>query len=344
MRSPMRVLSGLIRWIILSVLLWAAALAVLVIMLVQPIFRTHPETRKTIASERLREHVYALAIDHAPRNFRELWSLNASAHYIADQFEKAGGRVSEQTFSPAGQGPGVEQSKGNTYRNVIASFGPETGPRIVVGAHYDTYNEVPGADANASGISGLIELAYLLGRIDLGRRIDLVAFTLKEPPFFETTDMGSARHATSLQEAGAEVKAMICIDMIGCFSDEVGSQRYPYSILKLLYPDCGNYIGILGGYADRGLIRQMKASMRGATDLPVHAICAPRNVAGMALSDHRSYWANGFTAVLVTDTSLYRNIHYHTMNDTPDTLDYERMSKVVLGVYEAVVHLANESD
>ena len=55
-----------------------------------------------------------------------------------------------------------------------------------------------------------------------------------------------------------------------------------------------------------------------------------------------NYWANGYPAVMVTDTAFIRNEHYHTAEDTPDSLDYNRMAYAVDGVVNAVLHLATE--
>lgn len=301
------------------------------ILTTQPWCSTYSETREQVSPERLRGHVERFSTHFAPRNYKRVWNLDKCAGYIADEFALAGGEVSEQVF----------EVRGKTYRNVIAFFGPETASRIVVGAHYDGCQDTPGADDNASGAAGLIELAHLLGRARLEQRVELVAFTLEEPPFFGTPDMGSARHAAKLRGEGVEVEAMICLEMIGYFSDEPGSQRFPSAMLKLLYPDKGNYIAIIGSLGDSGLVRKVKASMRGATGLPVHAMCAPKGFPGLDFSDHRNYWAHGYTAVMVTDTAFFRNLNYHQDSDTADTLDYDRMAKVVLGVYEAVVRLAD---
>ncbi len=344
MAHPFRSIAVFFKWMILLSLMWIAAFAVFAVILVQPTGKNAPATTKTVSSDRLRAHVQLLADENAPRNYLEMWNLDASAVYIGRQFKEAGGRVTEQKFHTEGESSSAEQVRRNTYRNVIASFGPEDGPRIIVGAHYDSCNETAGADDNASGVAGLIELARLLGTTELHHRIDLVAYTLEEPPFFGTSDMGSARHALSLKQEEIDVAGMIGLEMIGCFSDEPGSQHFPFPapILRLFYSDQANYIGVVGGFHDRKLIRQMKASMLGATDLPVNAMCAPRNFSGIDLSDHRNYWANDYTAVMITDTAFYRNRRYHLSTDTPETLDYKRMSKVVLGVYEAVVQLANE--
>ncbi len=320
----------------------AVLMLVMGLVVTQPSCAHYPPTSQRLDSDRLRAHVETLAVDLAPRNFQEFLNLEASAQYIADHFEKAGGRVSAQLFQTNGESYQAQGVKTRDYRNVIASFGPVDGERIIVGAHYDACGQTPGADDNASGVAGLIELAYLLGRTELRQRIDLVAFTLEEPPFFRTYDMGSARHAYSLRQEDVAVECMICLEMIGYFSDEKGSQQSPSLFLKLLYPDRANFIAVVGGFADRKLLREVKGSMQCATDLPVCGMCAPRGYAGIDLSDHRNYWARDYTAIMVTDTSFYRNRRYHHVQDTPDTLDYDRMAKVVLGVYEAVVRMANE--
>jgi Zn-dependent M28 family amino/carboxypeptidase len=279
---------------------------------------------------RLRGHVDKLAVEFAPRSYERVWNLNKSADYISNEFRAAGGTVSEQTY----------EVKGKIYRNVMAHFGPESDSRIVVGAHYDSFQDTPGADDNASGVAGLIELAHLFGKSDLPKRVELVAFTLEEPPFFRTGNMGSARHAYRLRKAGVEVDLMVCLEMIGYFRDEPGSQLFPSQLLQKMYPDIGNYIGVIGSFGERKEAHQFKASMAGATDLPVEVMCAPKDFPGVDFSDHRNYWANDYKAIMITDTAFMRNGHYHGSGDTPETLDYERMAKVVLGVYEAVLQIS----
>jgi Zn-dependent M28 family amino/carboxypeptidase len=159
-------------------------------------------------------------------------------------------------------------------------------------------------------------------------------------PFFGSREMGSAVHARSLSEAGARVKAMLSLEMIGYFSDAPGSQKLPFAALGLLYPRRGNFIAVVGRLSQPGLVRRVKRSMMSATDLPVRSINAPSLIPGVDLSDHASYWREGYPAVMVTDTAFYRNDWYHTERDTPDTLDYARMAEVVAGVRRAVVDLA----
>src|SRR5438876_3453997 len=275
---------------------------------------------------RLETHVRALSERFSPRGDRNLRNLDAAAGYIADMLRAAGGQVSDQPYS----------SDSHTYRNVIAAFGPQSEEQVVIGAHYDTFLGFPGADDNASGVAGVLELARLLGADTPRVRVELVAYSLEEPPHFRTESMGSAVHAASLEAKKARVRAMISLEMIGCFSDEKDSQAYPLGVLKLLYPSTGNFIAVVGRIGGGRLVRVVKTAMRAATRLPVESINAPGFIPGIDFSDHLSYWEHGYPAVMVTDTAFYRNARYHTADDTDDTLDYERMALVVDGLVAAV--------
>ncbi|HEV8586709.1 MAG TPA: M28 family peptidase [Methylomirabilota bacterium] len=281
---------------------------------------------------RLEGHVRMLSETLAPRHWERPDNLDRAAEYVAGHLAGAGARVVEQIYTVPNAG---------RYRNVIASFGPEGGARIVVGAHYDADNPLPGADDNASGVAGLIELGRLLG--GSGRpplRVDLVAFTLEELPYYDTRWMGSWVHAASLRQNGVAVRAMLCLEMIGYFDDAAGSQRFPHPLLRLVYPSAGNFIAVVGRVGEAGLVRTVKRAMQEATDLDVRSMNGPTWVAGIDFSDHRSYWAHAYPAVMITDTAFYRNAHYHTARDTADTLDYRRMAEVVRGVHRAVLRLA----
>jgi len=291
----------------------------------QPFVRpVSTSTAASVSPERLRAHVHALTVDLSPRTGAE--QLDGVITY----FERELGKLEHQTFVVSGK----------TYRNATLSLGPREGERIVVGAHYDAALGLPGADDNASGVAGLLELAALLTREKLSTRVDLVFWTLEEPPFFATPDMGSANHARALAAASVRVRAAISLEMIGYFADEEGTQRFPAPGMSVLYGTRANFIAVVGRPADRELTARVKASMLGATDLPVKSLNAPAAVQGVDWSDHRSYWEVGYPAVMITDTSFLRNDRYHTARDTEDTLDYARMAKVVLGVRAAVVALA----
>jgi Zn-dependent M28 family amino/carboxypeptidase len=276
-----------------------------------------------------------LAEELAPRDWAHPENLDRVADYVQAEFQASGGRVSEQRYRMAG----------HAYRNVIVSFGPDEGPRVVVGAHHDAFGSLPGADGNASGVAGLIELARLLGKreAELGKRVDLVSYTLEEPTtrhgdgLFRTPFGGSAVHVASLKESDVEVELAIVLEMIGCFSSEEGSQRYPSPVLECCYPPRGDFIAVVGRLGHGSAVRRVKRSLRAASPLPVESINSLPVVRGTDWSDHSNYWKAGHEAVMVTDTSFLRNARYHTVDDTPETLDYQRMARVVQGVHAAVM-------
>ncbi len=323
-------LKSLLRYFAYLLLALVAGLAVLWAFMAQPLVSPIASQPPAVDEAALKAHVKKLSVDFYPRNFESLANLNLAAAYIEAQFRRSGAVVTVQQYEVAGR----------TYRNVIASFGPETGPLLVIGAHYDSVGAnyesseaTPGADDNASGVAGLIELARLLGKNPPQRGVELVAYTLEEPPFFRTADMGSARHARMLRQQGREVELMVSLEMIGYFSDAPNSQDYPLPGLSLFYPDHGNFIALVGDFGDFGKMRRTKALMLGASRLPVLSINAPPQLPGIDFSDHMNYWAEGYPALMVTDTAFERNRKYHQLGDTWDRLDYARMAMVVQGVY-----------
>ncbi|NBB78068.1 MAG: M28 family peptidase [Verrucomicrobia bacterium] len=302
-------------------------LCVIWIVLAQPTFRANSTIDLEVDTDRLQTVVKKLSVDFHPRRFSNLGNLDATADFIESHFKQAGGQVEIQEFT-------VNQS---AYRNVRCFFGPTESERTIIGAHYDSHNQTPGADDNASGVAGLIELAYIFGNQPPTTRIELVAYTLEEPPFFGSKQMGSYIHAESIADEKESIRGMIALEMIGYFSDEFGSQEYPAHLFNLIYPSTGDFIAVVGDFKRRDYIAQIKVGMKGSTDLRVYSIAAPAQIPGIDFSDHRNYWEFDMDAVMVTDTAFYRNHNYHTADDTWDRLDYERMADVVRAVYSAVV-------
>ena len=321
----------IIRFMLLVVAILLVLLIALWLWVTQPLLSgATPNGQRTVDPSRLQQHVHKLSVELGPRDESHTENLDRVAAYIKDEFSQTTAFVSEQAY----------RVQGKSYRNVIARFGPETEERIIVGAHYDSAGPLPGADDNASGVAGLIELAQLLGRNVPALQVELVAFSLEEPPYFRTTGMGSSVHAQSLRQQNVRVRAMFSLEMIGYFSDAANSQHLPAGVLSAFYPSTGNFIGVVGRLGDWSVVRRTKAAMRKASPLPVYSINAPEFVAGVDFSDQLNYWHAGYSALMITDTAFYRNPNYHTEHDTEEKLDYKRMAMVVEGVYAAVVDLA----
>ena len=298
----------------------------------QPTFAKSEQAETTIDHERLQAVVKKLSVDFHPRNFRNTANLESTAAYIHEHFEAAGGTVTTQAF----------EVSNTTYKNVRCHFGSSDAPKLILGAHYDSHGDTPGADDNASGVAGLIELAYLLGKHAPEGNFELVAYPLEEPPFFASKYMGSHFHAEEIHNKSETVAGVIILEMIGYFTDEFGSQDYPSLLFKLIYPNRGNFIAVVGNMDQREFTKEVKVGMKGTNELPIESINAPAEVPGIDFSDHRNYWKFGYDAVMITDTAFYRNKAYHEANDTWDRLDYEKMGQVVQSTYSAVVHIANQ--
>jgi Zn-dependent M28 family amino/carboxypeptidase len=253
------------------------------------------------------------------RNYQNLEQLNRIAKYIHADFSKYADKVSYQEFDV----------NGVIYKNVICSFGTENSKRIVVGAHYDVCGNQEGADDNASGVVGLLELARQLKGKKLKYRIDLVAYTLEEPPYYRTEFMGSFIHAKSLVEEKADVFGMISLEMIAYFKDEKNTQTYPIGLLKLFYGGKGNFITLVNKMHSGKFARKFSSKMKRKASVKTKKFKAPRVLPGIDYSDHRNYWQFGMSALMVTDTSFYRNFNYHHDTDTLETLDLKRMAKVI---------------
>ncbi len=212
----------------------------------------------------------------------------------------------------------------------------------MIGAHYDTVAGTPGADDNASGVAALLELARLHKEESLDKTLQFVAFALEEPPFFRSKFMGSYVYAKNLSKEGKIIDGMICLESIGYFTDKPDSQLFPLPFFRFMYPTTGNFIAFVSNFHSKSFLNRAKTAFKNGTDLPVESISAFSLIPGIDFSDHRSFWKFGYNAFMVTDTAFYRNTQYHGAGDIPETLDYERMAKVVLGLKSAIEELAGK--
>lgn len=337
MKRPLIIIAG-------ALLLPLLILGFLAIWIKQPVFFSSnlniDATNIAKANpERMRADVQKLAVEYAHRNFWEIKTLNLAADYIEVEFKKTTARVETQQFKVDSE----------SFHNVIAHFGPqidmtasyENGPPkpIIIGAHYDAHEATMGADDNASGVAGLLELARLLEKNQPSVPVQLVAYTLEEPPNFRTDSMGSRQHAKQLLAAGVRPKLVLVLEAIGFYSDHENTQSYPVGLLEWLYPTTANFISVVGQSTDASITKKVKMLMQSAANpLHVESINAPATLVGIDFSDHASYWPYQIPALMITDTAFFRSPHYHQPTDTPNTLDYERMAKVIDGVNIVIKH------
>jgi hypothetical protein len=283
----------------------------------------------------VRDALYAavghLATEIGERSVLRPTAQMAAADWIGGRLRALGLPVANQWF----------EVKGTRYCNVeaIARGGDVGGEVVIVGAHYDSVPGTPGANDNASGVAGLLEVARMVSGTDRRREVRFVAFANEEPPFFQTDGMGSLVYARRCRERGQNVVGMVALETLGFYSDQEGSQQYPPP-LGLLYPDRANFIGFVGNGMSCGLVRRAIQEFRRTTKFPSEGACVPECIPGIGWSDHWAFWQCRYPAIMITDTAPFRYAHYHKPTDTADRLDYDRMARVVTGIGAVVGELA----
>lgn len=287
---------------------------------------------ESATSSRLKAHVHRLAEAIGERNLWRYPALEEAAEQIFDTFRSYGYAPITQEFSVHDK----------TVKNIEALLpGADRSSAVVIGAHYDTVPGSPGANDNATGVAAVLELARLLKAFRPMREIRFVAFVNEEQPFFGTEAMGSWRYAKQCASRGDRVSAMLSLETIGYYSDEPESQHYPFPF-GLFYPRRGNFIGFVGNLRSGMLVREVVGSFRRNAAFPSEAVAAPGWVTGIGWSDHWAFWKAGYPAVMVTDTALFRYAEYHTVADTEELVDVERMARVVHGLAGVIRDLAGE--
>lgn len=286
----------------------------------------HAQTDTTLVVK----HLKAITKTEGYRNHANIALLDKTAGYIASVFRQYADTTYFQSY----------EAKGKIYKNVICRFGSSIDrPIIVAGAHYDVCGDQEGADDNASGVTALLELARMLKNAVLSRPVELVAYSLEEPPYFRTPYMGSNVHAQFLRMSGTPVYGMFAIEMIGFFSDEEGSQSYPLKPMKMVYGTKGNYILLVkrSGYGE--FVKNFSARFKDAKTIETGNLKAPSKFRGVDFSDHMNYRNADYDALMVTNTAFYRNKNYHQVTDQLETLDIRKMSKVIDAICYALVNI-----
>lgn len=284
-------------------------------------------------AQQLRGHVTTLAAQE--HNVQHPAALEAAANYLESELASYGYQVQYQEFVASGV-------KVRNLEVIIPSQNAPGQRIIVVGAHYDSAPETPGANDNATGAAAVLALAKSLknGGTTAQSDVLLVLYTNEEPPYFKTPLMGSRLHAQALKARGVPVTAMLSLETMGYFSDVAGSQKYPWP-LNQFYPTQGDFIAFVATTADLGLVRNVVRSFRAHAAFPSEGIAAPRFIRGVDYSDHAAFIDEGYPALMVTDTAPYRYPHYHSRQDTPDKVDFDRLARVVQGLEGVVRDLAS---
>lgn len=263
--------------------------------------------------------------DH--RNFKDVQELNRVSAWIREQMRLFGIPCQYQNY----------KVNDEPYRNVVCSLKNINTDKVIIGAHYDVFEDKSGADDNASGVAGVIETARILAseRKRLKASVDFVFYTLEEPPYAGTEQMGSFIHAKSLEKQKENIQGIYILEMIGYFDSNL-VQEYPIG-LKWLYPSHGNFIATVGNLQSREMTADYCNAMKNLNQLQCERIIAPSFVQSMDFSDHLNYWNLGYPAMLITDTGSYRNKNYHTDQDRIETLDVGKMAQVVNGLVNTIL-------
>jgi Zn-dependent M28 family amino/carboxypeptidase len=278
----------------------------------------------------LRRDVEKLAGEIGERNVPRYRSLAAAADFLEASLANPFYNVSRHGYEVVGV----------TCHNIQVEIqGSDRADQIIIiGAHYDSVEGSPGANDNATGAAAVLALARLLAGKKTSRTLRFVEFVNEEPPYFQSPAMGSLVYAKHCRKRGEKIIAMLSLETIGYYSDQKGSQHYPFPF-GLLYPSTGNFIGFVGNTSSARLVRDIVASFRRHTRYPSEGGALPSVIPGISFSDQWAFWQQGYPGVMVTDTAPFRYPYYHTRDDTPDKVRYDHMAQVVAGLERVIVDI-----
>lgn len=278
--------------------------------------------------QRLEKHVKELTKTIGERSIYKPANLDKAADYIESFYKTINIEPNRKPY----------RYRGKTVSNIVAGIdlGPNPSIAYLIGAHYDSVAGTVGADDNASSVAVQLEVARELadvkGKKDIDLAVKFVSFALEEPPVFGTRFMGSRVYAREAKKHKEKIDAMICLEMVGYTCREPGCQAYPFPLMFFGYPKTGDFIGIVGNFKSRTFTNSLFKAFEINPDLPVVKLTVPLNgllLPNSRLSDHASFWNQGYKAVMITDTSFYRNPRYHRRADTMEHLDFGFMAQLV---------------
>lgn len=283
--------------------------------------------------QKLHTHVHTLSTQIGERNFFHYDKLMLAAEYIRAEFKAAGYDVLRQEFDVSGKiCANIEAEVAGTDRREDI---------LVIGAHYDSVQGSPGANDNGTGVAAVLALARQFAQSPVSRTLRFVAFANEEPPFFQTQNMGSLVYAQRSRQRNERIVLMLSLETIGYYTEAPNSQRYPPP-LSLIYPSTGNFIGFVSNLANRAWVQQAVGAFRQHTQFPSEGAALFEWLPGVGWSDHWAFWQEGFPALMVTDTALFRDPNYHTANDIPDHIHYNHFARVVTGLQHVIREVANQ--
>jgi hypothetical protein len=283
-------------------------------------------------SSRLNRHVSFLSNNIGNRSMANYDNLIRAQAYIQRQWGTAGLNVQRQDFTVGERlvANVFVEFPGKVYRDRI----------IVVGAHYDSDGEeCPGANDNGTGVAALMELALRFVEVDPAYTVRFIAFVNEELPYFGTSSHGAVVAAKTSRQKNESLVGMLSLETIGYYTDAPKTQRYPAG-LKLIYPDQGNFLAFVGDMKSGLFLRRALSIFRKHAAFPSEGLASPRWIPRVGASDHAAYWAEGYPAIMITDTANFRYPHYHLPSDTSDKIDYHKLATVTLGIEEVVRGLA----
>jgi hypothetical protein len=289
-------------------------------------------------AERLRATVEHLALSIGDRNAFRPEAYGRAEEFLGLHLSRLG-HVTRQPFAASGH------QCANLWVDLPGSSHAQE--IVLVGAHYDSVINCPAANDNASGVAAVLEIGRRLAPLYAdpstrpARTLRLACFANEEPPHFWTEQMGSLVMARACKAKGENIVAMLTPETIGCYSDAPGSQRYPLP-LQRWYPDRGDFIAFLGLSGSGPLVRRCVGLFRDHAAFPSIGAALPCAVPGIGASDHWSFAQMGYPALMITDTAPFRYAHYHTPQDTPDKIDFDKCARVVEGIAAVVADLVAE--
>ncbi len=329
--TPLITMAALIRLGLLALVLAIASFIAWLLMIWMPGTSFQGDlpaltTEQALLSQALRTDVEAIAT-LGPRNANQPETLEATAQLIEQRFTATGLIPQRQAYEVEGQ----------RFSNIAVEIpGTERPDQIVlIGAHYDTAYSSPGANDNGTGVAAVLQLAEAFADQKPARTLRFVAFTNEEPPFFWTENMGSVVYANQAKANGDDIIAMLSLETLGYYSDQPGSQDYPKP-LNWFYPSTGNFVAFVGDLSARKLVRTSVYDFRKQAQFPAEGASLPNALPGVGWSDHWAFSQAGYEAIMVTDTATFRDPTYHTLDDKPENLDFERFARVTTGLQRVI--------